>query len=147
MPFELKIVFAPLILMCLDIVFGYVGAMRTGTLNSTIMREGLWNKVTELMIIAAGFAAQYCIEVFGKEQLGLSVSVPVSTGICAYLCVYELTSIVENIGKFSQKLGEFFIKILGIDPAKVGLVAIDSVDSSEPDSNDSASGDSDSDSA
>lgn len=125
MPHVVMVVLAPLVMMCLDVMFGYVGAIRKGTLNSTVMREGLWNKTLEMLIIAAGFGAQFCISVFGKAQLGFEVDIPVSTGICAYICVYELTSIIENIGKFSPKIGEKFIEILGIDPEKVGLIRID----------------------
>lgn len=125
MPNEVKFVLAPLVMMCLDVMFGYVGAIRKGTLNSTVMRDGLWNKTLEMLIIATGFGAQFCISVFGKAQLGFEVNIPVSTGICAYICVYELTSIIENIGKLSPKIGEKFIEILGIDPEKVGLIRID----------------------
>lgn len=125
MPHEVRIVLAPLVMMCLDVMFGYVGAIRTGTLNSTVMRDGLWNKTLEMLIIAASFGAQFCISVFGKVQLGLEVNVPVSTGICAYICVYELTSIIENIGRFSPKIGKKFIEILGIEPEKVGLIRIE----------------------
>nr|DAI42204.1 MAG TPA: holin [Bacteriophage sp.] len=125
MHIEVKIVLAPLVMMCLDVMFGYVGAIRNGTLNSTVMRDGLWNKTLEMLIIAAGFGAQFCISVFGKAQLGFEVYIPVSTGICAYICVYELTSIIENIGKFSPRIGEKFIEILGIDPEKVGLIRVD----------------------
>lgn len=124
-PFEFKIVFAPLILMCLDVIFGYIGAMRQGNVNSSIMRDGLWNKTMELMVIAIGFAAQFCISVFGESQLGFTVDIPISTGICAYLCVYELTSIIENIGKFDYNIGVAFIKLFGIDPSKVGLIPVD----------------------
>lgn len=140
MPFEFKIVFAPLILMCLDVIFGYVGAMRQGTVNSSIMREGLWNKTMELMIIAIGFAAQFCISVFGEDNLGFSVDIPISTGICAYLCIYELTSIIENIGKFDYNIGVAFIKLFGIDPSKVGLIPVEhSDDDSDNDSGDDSS--------
>lgn len=125
MPHVVMVVLAPLVMMCLDAIFGYVGAIRNGTLNSTVMRDGLWNKTLEMLIIAAGFGAQFCISVFGKAQLGFEVDIPVSTGICAYICIYELTSIIENIGKFSPKIGEKFIEILGIDPEKVGLIRVD----------------------
>ena len=125
MSHEVMIVLAPLVMMCLDVMFGYVGAIRNGTLNSTVMRDGLWNKTLEMLIIAAGFGAQFCISVFGKAQLGFEVNIPVSTGICAYICVYELTSIIENIGRFSPRIGEKFIEILGIDPEKVGLIRVD----------------------
>lgn len=124
-PFDFKIVFAPLILMCLDVIFGYIGAMRQGNVNSSIMRDGLWNKTMELMVIAIGFAAQFCVSVFGESQLGFTVDIPISTGICAYLCVYELTSIIENIGKFDYNIGVAFIKLFGIDPSKVGLIPVD----------------------
>lgn len=125
MPHEVMVVIAPLVMICLDVMFGYIGAIRSGNLNSTVMRDGLWNKTLELLIIAAGFGTQFCISVFGKAQLGFEVDIPVSTGICAYICVYELTSIIENIGRFSPRIGKKFIEILGIDPEKVGLIRVD----------------------
>lgn len=129
MDFEIGYITAPLVMMALDVAFGYLSAMKNGSLNSSVMREGLWNKTLELLIIAAGFGTQFSISVFGESQLGFTPNVPVAVGICAYVCVYELTSIIENIGKFTPAIGEKFVKILGIDPLKVGLIEIDVADS------------------
>ncbi len=47
------------------------------------------------------------------------MNVPVCTAVCAYLSLYELTSIVENIGKMNPTIGKWLIEHIGIEPNKV----------------------------
>lgn len=110
-----------LVLIALDVLFGYLSAMRQGTLNSSVMRNGLWNKLGEVGAIGVGFIAEVCISVYGSSFVNVSIDVPLSTGICAYIALYELTSIVENIGKMNSYIGSWLVNVLGIDPKKVGL--------------------------
>lgn len=125
MEHEIYIMCAPLVLMCVDVLTGYAGAKREGTVNSTVMRDGLWNKLGELCAIVVGRLFEVCVALFGSAQLGTAVNVPVTAGICAYLCVYEFTSILENIGKLSPTVAKKLVEILGIDPSKMGGNGID----------------------
>ena len=116
---DFQIIFVPLVLCMVDVVSGYIGAMRTGTVNSTVMRDGLWNKMAEVLAIVVGKAVEICISVFGADFIGTELSVPVCTAVCAYLSLYELTSIVENIGKINPNIGKWLIEHIGIEPYKV----------------------------
>ena len=117
---ELYVVAVPLALVLIDVVSGYAGAVKTGMLNSTIMRDGLWNKLAEVFAIIVGKCADICVSIYGTEFFGHDVSSPVCLAICAYLSLYELTSIMENIGKLNPIIGNWLIKKLGIEPYKVG---------------------------
>lgn len=120
MEHQLYIIAVPLVLALLDVVSGYAGAMKTGTLNSTVMRNGLWNKIAEVFAIIVGKACDICVSLFGTEFLGKQVDTPICVAVCAYLSLYELTSIMENIGKLNPSIGDWLIKKLGIEPYKVG---------------------------
>lgn len=119
MQHEFQIVFVPLVLCVIDIASGYVAAMRTGTVNSTVMFNGMWNKMSEVFAIVVGKAVEICISIFGADFVGTELNVPVCTAVCAYLSLYEITSIVENIGKMNPTIGKWLIEHIGIEPYKV----------------------------
>lgn len=119
MQHEFQIVFVPLVLCVLDVASGYIAAMRTGTVNSTVMRDGMWNKMGEVFAIVVGKAVEICISIFGADFVGMEMNVPVCTAVCAYLSLYEVTSIVENIGKMNPTIGKWLIEHIGIEPHKV----------------------------
>lgn len=119
MQHEFQIVLVPLVLCVIDIASGYVAAMRTGTVNSTVMFDGMWNKMSEVFAIVVGKAVEICISIFGADFVGTELSIPVCTAVCAYLSLYEITSIVENIGKMNPTIGKWLIEHIGIEPYKV----------------------------
>lgn len=104
-----------------DVLTGYAAAVKSGTLNSSVMREGLWGKLGEVFAIVASFAAEYAVGLYGNEFIHVSLDVPITTGVCAYITLYELTSIVENIGKLNDGVAKWLVNVLGIEPYKVGL--------------------------
>lgn len=119
MQHEFQIIVVPLVLCVVDVASGYIAAMRTGNVNSTVMRDGMWNKMGEVFAIVVGKAIEICISTFGSGFIGVDISVPVCTAVCAYLSLYEITSIVENIGKMNPVIGKWLIKHIGIEPYKV----------------------------
>lgn len=119
MQHEFQIVFVPLALCVLDVASGYIAAMHTGTVNSTVMRDGMWNKMGEVFAIVVGKAVEICISIFGTDFAGAETNVPVCTAVCAYMSLYEITSIVENIGKMNPSVGKWLIEHIGIEPHKV----------------------------
>lgn len=108
-------------LAVLDVVSGYASAVKNGTLNSSVMSDGLWSKLGEVFAIVIAFMCEFCIGLYGENFLHVSLDVPISTGVCAYITIYELTSIVENIGKLNSTIGNWLVNVLGIDPIKVNL--------------------------
>lgn len=89
-------------LMLLDILLGYAAAVKTKTVKSAKMREGLWHKTGELGIIAVG-------DVLDGMLLGgidMPFSAPVTTAIIVYLAINEAVSCMENIVKLDPELGD-----------------------------------------
>lgn len=113
-----------LALAVFDVVTGYVAAIKNGDLNSSVMRAGLWSKLGEVFAIVVAFAIEFAVSFYGDAFIHVALDIPVTTGVCAYITVYELTSIVENIGKLNPDLGKWLVNTIGIDPAKVGLMEV-----------------------
>lgn len=119
MQHEFQIILIPLTLSALDVVSGYIAAIRTGTVNSTVMRDGMWTKIGEMLAIVVVKAIEICISVFGADFVGMEITVPLLPLFCGYLAIYEITSNIENIGKMNPTVGKWLIEHIGIDPHKV----------------------------
>lgn len=115
------IIVTPMVMACLDLVSGYLAAMHNGNVDSSRMFEGMFKKLSEVLAIVVAKATELAISVFGATELGMNPSVPVCTAVCVFITVYELVSVVENIGKMNPAIGGALVRILGIDPSKVGL--------------------------
>ena len=117
-----------LVFIVLDILTGYLAAARNGNLNSTVMREGLWSKLGEICSIVLGFVAEFTVSVYGSDFITFKCDLPIATGVCAYIALYEFTSIIENIGSLNKELGVWLVEHVGFDPSKVNLIKIDNVE-------------------
>lgn len=120
---NLTMIMVALGLAVFDVVSGYVAAIKQGNLNSTVMREGLWSKLGEVFAIVLAFATEFVIGFYGDLAAHVTINIPITTGVCGYVTLYELTSIMENIGKLNPTLGAWLVKTIGIEPYKVGLKA------------------------
>lgn len=118
---EFYIIVTPMVMACLDLVSGYLAAMHNGEVNSSVMFEGMFKKLSEVLAIVVAKATELAIAVFGAAELGMNPSIPVCMAVCIFITVYELVSVVENIGKMNPAIGGALVRILGIDPSKVGL--------------------------
>lgn len=78
----------PLIFMLADIITGYIQAVINHDVQSKIMRQGLLHKVLLILIIILSFVINFA---FGMNTI--------SIGVCLYICVMEVTSILENLKK------------------------------------------------
>lgn len=95
----------------LDLVTGLIKAFKEKAYTSTIMREGLFHKCGSVICIVFGALVDYA-----QTFLDLGVTVPVALAICAYICLMEIGSIIENIGKINpeivpDKIKSFFSKL------------------------------------
>lgn len=118
---EFYIIVTPMVMVCLDLVSGSLAAMHRGEMNSSVMFEGMFKKLSEVLAIVVAKATELAIAVFGAAELGMSPRIPVCMAICIFITMYELVSVVENIGKMNPAIGGALVRILGIDPSKVGL--------------------------
>lgn len=89
------------ILMCLDVVSGFIAALIRHEPSSARMREGLGHKALLLLIIAASFAVEK-LAVAG----GMPVDLPATVCVCGYITVMEFMSVLENVAKGSPEFKE-----------------------------------------
>lgn len=84
----------PLILILIDVISGIIQALINDDFHSTTMRQGLYHKVLEILVMIVAFALQFA---FNSEL--------VSTVIMGYIVVMELASILENLTHAGLNLG------------------------------------------
>ncbi|MEG0323687.1 MAG: phage holin family protein [Raoultibacter sp.] len=79
--------------MLLDVVTGLAGAVKTSTVQSGKMREGLWHKAGFMGSIAMAYLLEYAaahIPEFG-------INVPAVSAVCIFIIATEAVSIIENL--------------------------------------------------
>lgn len=93
-----------------DYLTGLVKACYKHEYKSSVMREGLYHKVAELMAVALMFYLE-----IGLPVIGISIDFPFISFITVYVIVMELSSIIENIGEINPDLvgplSEVFAKV------------------------------------
>lgn len=100
------------IMMCCDVLVGFIGACIRHDVQSTKMRVGLGHKIMVLVIIAIS----YVLGVGIGYVSGVDITIPSTEVVCGYVIVMELTSVLENVGKSwpefsSTQLYKAFAKI------------------------------------
>lgn len=88
-----------MLFIVLDFITGIVMAIKNNTFNSSIMRDGLFNKFGEIVIVAVAFLIDY-----GQTYLDMGFSVPVLESICIYIILMEIGSILENVSRINKSL-------------------------------------------
>lgn len=96
------------ILILMDIVCGIVGAARNKELCSSIMRDGLYNKFGELMLLLLAIFINEVLLIAPFDKIGIPPEIAYAVAI--YIAVMEIISIIENICKINPNLP--FAKIL-----------------------------------
>lgn len=96
------------ILILMDIVCGIVGAARNKELCSAIMRDGLYNKFGELMLLLLAIFVNEVLLIEPFDKVGIPHEIAYAVAI--YIAVMEIISIIENICKINPDLP--FTKIL-----------------------------------
>jgi toxin secretion/phage lysis holin len=83
------------VMMCADVVVGFIQAAINNQLSSTKMRQGLLHKVLILILIFVCLA----IEIGIGHTVKLPYDIPTCEVVCGYVIVMELISILENISR------------------------------------------------
>lgn len=81
------------VMMLMDFVTGFIGAVVRGTVSSSKMREGLGHKALLLCVIAMSVI----LEVGAQHVAGLGLGGVTVTVVCAYIIVMEVASCMENV--------------------------------------------------
>lgn len=97
----------------LDFISGMIKALKNHNFDSSVMRDGLINKVGELLIIVLALISEKAL-----PYLDISVGIPIVTGIYTYITLMEIGSIIENVGAINpsivpEQISKFFKKIGG----------------------------------
>ena len=93
---------------------GGVAACANHKWKSSEMRKGLYHKFGSIMLVVLAYLIDYA-----QKYVDLGFRVPIAAGVCVYIILMELGSIVENIGKINPDLLPDKVRaILGLDKTK-----------------------------
>jgi toxin secretion/phage lysis holin len=82
-----------------DILTGTLAAIKTRTWTSTKMREGGFHKMAIILFIALAVLCDYA-----QNYIDLGFKIPLTKYVIVYVCVMEIGSSGENIGKMYPML-------------------------------------------
>lgn len=94
------LILVALCFIVLDIALGFAGAVKDSRVSSKIMREGLWHKLGSIALIAVSDVIDGAL--LGGVDLGFPA--PVLAGVCLYISLMELVSVLENISILNPEL-------------------------------------------
>lgn len=106
------------LITCIFVVFdlgsGGISACANHEWKSSEMRKGLYHKFGSIMLVVLAYLIDYA-----QKYVDLGFQVPIAAGVCVYIILMELGSIVENIGKINPDLLPDKVRaILGLDKTK-----------------------------
>lgn len=83
----------------LDIITGLIKAFYTKTFSSSVMRQGLFHKLGELLAVAILYGAEIAL-----PMIGVDANLPLFPAGVGYCTLMELGSIIENLRAFTPGL-------------------------------------------
>lgn len=86
-----------------DILTGFLKAFYKEGVNSTVLRKGLFHKLSEIVAVAGAGLFEY-----GSSYVNLNINVPLVGCVSTYICIMELISILENLSDVNPALGKLF---------------------------------------
>lgn len=99
------------IFIILDVATGIFKCLSTKSYDSSKMRQGLYHKLGSIFCIA------FCMLCdFSQKYLDIGATIPLTKAVCAYICVMEIGSIIENICVLNpdilpDKIKQYFKKL------------------------------------
>lgn len=86
-----------------DVITGFVKALYCRNFNSSVMREGGFHKLSELLALFAAYGMEVA-----AEYINIGFDFPAVGVVAVYLCIMEFMSIAENLSEVNPQLREFF---------------------------------------
>ena len=94
-----------LVFILADILTGLVKSLYEKEFKSSVMRQGLFHKAGELMVLGLLYGVEYA-----APMLGITFELPTfRTGAC-YCILMEVGSIIENIKPFTPAISSILRK-------------------------------------
>lgn len=87
--------------MLADIVSGFLKAWRAHDIKSRALREGLFHKSAFIGVIALAQLTELAAAKIPQIELNL----PITGGICAYIILTEIVSVLENLRDINPDIG------------------------------------------
>lgn len=101
-----------LLFIAFDIATGLIKSLSTHSYQSSVMRQGLFHKLGEIVCFIFGAVCDIFL-----PYLGVKIPVSIAQSICVYIVVMEIGSVVENIGEINPDLAKYLHKIFAkFDP-------------------------------
>lgn len=91
------------IMIIFDVATGLMKALYNRDVNSTILRQGLFHKLSEIITVAGCGLLDY-----GTHYIDFGFEIKILRPVAIYICVMELISIIENICEVNEPLKKFF---------------------------------------
>lgn len=98
---ELYVIVAGFIIF--DIVTGCIKASYSGSFNSTIMRQGGYHKLSEIVAVIGSALLEHACKI-----VNLGIDIPLLNVVSVYICATELISIIENLSVVNPSLEKLF---------------------------------------
>ena len=95
------------IFIAIDIISGLIKAFYNKSFSSNIMRQGIYHKITYILIIIVAITCEYA-----SNNIDLGFDLPLIKPTCAYITVCEFMSILENISAINPELSNYTSKFL-----------------------------------
>lgn len=89
--------------ICFDVLTGLLKAGKKRKINSSVLRKGLFNKTSEILTVVGSGLLEYTTKYIGFEN-----PIPLLGVTATYICVMELTSIIENLCAVNPALNNLF---------------------------------------
>ena len=86
-----------------DILTGFLKAFYKEGVNSTVLRKGLFHKLSEIIAVAGAGLFEY-----GCSYFEFGFSVPMVGAVTTYICIMEFISIMENLSAVNPNLAKLF---------------------------------------
>lgn len=96
-----------LLFILFDIVTGIIKAVYNKKLNSTILRQGLFHKLAEVISIFGSGLLDY-----GIIYVDIGINIAILPIVVSYICIMELISCMENLAEINPTLSKLFAPYL-----------------------------------
>lgn len=98
---KVTVIIVTVCFMLADILTGLVRAWYERDVKSDALRAGLFHKISFLVSICLAAGLEYAATVVPQIQIEL----PIANGVCAYIILTEVVSILENIKAVNPQIG------------------------------------------
>ena len=95
-----------LLFILFDIITGLIKSLAGHCYESSVMRQGLFHKLGEIVCFIFGVVCDIFL-----PYLGVALPVSIAQSICVYIVIMEIGSVIENIGAINPDLAKHLHKI------------------------------------